>query len=121
MFYLLWNSKGQYLVYNSPPNLPIMSQINPPQTQTHFCNVISSIIFTPTPRFSESPIFFGIFNQNLLQFELQLIHSDLITLIICIWRWKKLWSSSSLNTLQPSATSYFLIQIFFSAPCLICP
>jgi hypothetical protein len=50
---ILWNPNDHYRVYNSPPLVPVPSQMNPVHTFSHyFPKIHSNIILSPSPRSS---------------------------------------------------------------------
>jgi hypothetical protein len=55
-----WNANVYYSIHNSPPSVPILNQIKPVQTQSHFFNIILPSI----PRSSNCAHSFRSQNQN---------------------------------------------------------
>jgi hypothetical protein len=63
ILHILWNPKFHYLVHNSPPFLPVLSQINSVSALSPYCFRIHFDIIlpsTPTARTSPLPIQFSL-------------------------------------------------------------
>jgi hypothetical protein len=65
--YTLRNPKFHYRVHKSPPQIPILSQMNPVHiTTSYFCKIYLIMIFPLTSRSSSSSLFFFLFPQKKL-------------------------------------------------------
>jgi hypothetical protein len=70
----LWNPKVHYPVHNSPPLIPILSQMNPAQIfLPYFTNINFNIILTSTTRFSEWSLPSGFLDKILYAFFVSLM------------------------------------------------
>jgi hypothetical protein len=50
---ILWNAQINYRVYNSPPIVPILSQLNPVHITLYHLSMIQIILSTPPPQLSK--------------------------------------------------------------------
>jgi hypothetical protein len=108
---LLWNQKIHYHVHNSPPRIPVLSQITPIHTlPPHFPNMHFNIILPPTPRSSEWFLPFRLFNQH---FFYKFILSSMLT--ICPAN-LMLFYLIAIRYLVKSTNYGALIMIFFLPP-----
>jgi hypothetical protein len=72
---LLWNLKVHYSLRNSPPFVPILSQMHAVRTfLPNFSKIIYNIL-PSTPSSFKWPLRFMISNQNILLFLISLMHA----------------------------------------------
>jgi len=89
--HLLWNPQVHKCVQNSPPLVPILSQIHPVHTSPSYLILFSHLrLGLPGcffPSVFPTKVFYAVISPTRATFPFHLIFLDFITLIVCDW-WK---------------------------------
>jgi hypothetical protein len=83
---ILWNPKIHYRIHNSPPPVPILSQIDPGHAlPTHFSKINFNIIRQSTPGSSKSSPSLRFPHQHLVWTSPPYVLHDLHASVFLIW------------------------------------